>query len=237
MAKKDKGKQQELQLIDQVSASANDIWLAGLAAFEKAQREGGKVFNKLVKEGEKVESRTLEAAGEQLDEIRNRAAGTWDKLENLFEARVQRALTSLGVPTGREIRSLAQRVDNLGKSVESVGKSKGRAAPAKPKPKTRAKKATAAAKAKPRAKKAAAPKTATPAQGPDDLKVIGGIGPALERKLKNYGVTSYEQIAGWSSKDVEKVESEVIRIAGRVRRDKWIAQAKAAHKEKYGAKA
>ena len=49
--KKDKGKQRDRELIDQMSESANDIWLAGLAAFEKAQREGGKVFNKLVKEG------------------------------------------------------------------------------------------------------------------------------------------------------------------------------------------
>ena len=96
MAKKDKGKHRELELIDQVSASANDIWLAGLAAFEKAQREGSKVFSKLVKEGEKVESRTLEVAGNQLDDIRSKASGTWGKLENLFEARVERALTSLG---------------------------------------------------------------------------------------------------------------------------------------------
>jgi len=311
MAKKDKGKQRELELIDQVSASANDIWLAGLAAFEKAQREGGKVFSKLVKEGEKVESRTLEAAGNQLDDIRSRASGTWGKLENLFEARVERALSSLGVPTGHEVRNLATKVNNLGKSIESVGKRKAtstakakakarpgkaaavakpkRAAKAKPaagtktvaraksaaaaKPAARAKRAAAAkpatrartaaaakpaararasAAAKPAARARPAPATkpaarrrapakrvapaATTARGPDDLKEIGGIGPALERKLINYGITNYRQIAGWGSKEIEEVESKVIRIAGRVSRDNWIAQAKAAHQKKYGAK-
>jgi poly(hydroxyalkanoate) granule-associated protein len=293
MAKRDKGKQQDQQLIDQVSESANDIWLAGLAAFEKAQREGGKVFSKLVKEGEKVEARTLEMAGGQLDEMRAKASGTWDKLENLFEARVQRALHSLGVPTGKEIRHLAKKVDSLGQSVETVGGKKARTA-AKPKPKPRAKKATPAAaqaasvkktttrrasakksapaaaaparrasakkaapaattaqkagakrpapaaQARASAKRAIGPRSApkaapkTAAQGPDDLKAIGGIGPALERKLNSYGVTSYRQIAGWTSQEVADVESKVIRISGRVSRDNWIAQAKSAQQKKYG---
>ncbi len=231
MAKKEKGKKPELQLIDQVSESANDIWLAGLAAFEKAQREGGKVFGKLVKEGKKVESRTLEVAGNQLDEIRNRASGTWDKLEHLFEERVHRAITSLGVPTGKEIRNLADKVDSLSENVESAAKKETDTAV---KPKAKAKKSAPASETKPSVKKATRPKTAP--QDPDDLKTIGGIGPALERKLIDHGVTSYRQIAGWTSKDVEEIESNVIRFSGRVSREKWIAQAKAAHQKKYGKK-
>lgn len=231
MAKKDKGKKPELQLIDQVSESANDIWLAGLAAFEKAQREGGKVFDKLVKEGKKVETRTLEVAGTQLDEIRNRASGTWNKLENLFEERVHRAITSLGVPTGKEIRNLADKVDNLSESVESAGKKK---TGTDSKPKAKLKKAAPAPKPKPSAKKVTPPKPAP--QEFDDLQTIGGIGPALERKLIEHGVTSFRQIARWTSKDIEEVEGKVIRFAGRVSRDNWIAQAKEAFQKKYGKK-
>jgi predicted flap endonuclease-1-like 5' DNA nuclease len=66
------------------------------------------------------------------------------------------------------------------------------------------------------------------------LRAIGGIGPALERKLKDYGVSSYRQIAGWTSKEIEDIESKIIRISGRVTRDRWVAQAKAAHQKKYG---
>lgn len=73
----------------------------------------------------------------------------------------------------------------------------------------------------------------------DDLKAVSGVGPALERKLNDYGVKTYRQMAGWTKKDIGKIEEEVMagRFAGRIVRDDWVGQAKALHKDKYGQKA
>jgi small subunit ribosomal protein S2 len=60
----------------------------------------------------------------------------------------------------------------------------------------------------------------------DDLKKIGGVGPALERKLNALGITRYDQIAAFSDEDVEKVDT-ALNYKGRVTRDDWVGQAKA----------
>lgn len=67
----------------------------------------------------------------------------------------------------------------------------------------------------------------------DDLKTITGIGPMLERKLNAEGIINYQQIATLSDADIARLEGSVIRFAGRIRRDRWIEQAKAQHQEKY----
>lgn len=104
----------------EVRDSANQIWLAGLGAFAKAQEEGTKLFKALVKEGEDVQSRAKKAASETIDEVRGKAtgawdqaAGTWSKLEGVFEDRVARALHSLNVPTKKDIDALTKRVAEL----------------------------------------------------------------------------------------------------------------------------
>jgi poly(hydroxyalkanoate) granule-associated protein len=96
-----------------VRESAHQIWLAGLGAFVKAQEEGGKVFNALVKEGEAVQNRTRQSAESKIDEVRAMAAGTLDKLEKVFEDRVARALHTLNVPTKKDIDSLSKRIAAL----------------------------------------------------------------------------------------------------------------------------
>src|SRR3954463_13223458 len=112
------------QLASTVKESASQIWLAGLGAFSKAQEEGGKVFEALVKEGMTIQRKTQAAAEEKITEatsrmasmatdIGSKASGQWDKLENIFEERVSRALKKLGVPTAREIDALVARVDEL----------------------------------------------------------------------------------------------------------------------------
>ncbi|MBE2294988.1 MAG: hypothetical protein IAF00_08545 [Phycisphaerales bacterium] len=67
---------------------------------------------------------------------------------------------------------------------------------------------------------------------PDDFKCIKGIGPALEKKLNACGVQSYRQLATLSDAEIERIEA-VIKSAGRIRRDDWIAQAKEYHFQKY----
>lgn len=130
----------ERQLAATVRDSAQQIWLAGLGAFAKTQAEGAKVFEALVKEGKHLEARTRKLAGAKVSEMTNqwgktagqataRASATWDKLEQVFEDRVERALSRLGVPTNRDIQALAKRVETLTGSVQKLtGTAKPRAA-------------------------------------------------------------------------------------------------------------
>ncbi|WP_324754502.1 50S ribosomal protein L21 [Roseovarius sp. Pro17] len=73
----------------------------------------------------------------------------------------------------------------------------------------------------------AAPKKAAPkkAAGGDDLKQLSGVGPALEKKLHENGVTSFAQIAAWTEADVADMD-EKLSFKGRIEREGWIDQAK-----------
>ena len=112
------------QLSGTVKDSAQQIWLAGLGAFSKAQEEGTKVFDTLVKEGMSIQRKTQAAAEEKISEATNRmasmatdlsskASGQWGKLEDIFEERVSRALKKLGVPTAKDVEALQARIDEL----------------------------------------------------------------------------------------------------------------------------
>src|SRR5690554_5815435 len=92
------------QLADKIKDSARQIWLAGLGAYTKAEEDAGKFFDRLVQEGEQLESKTRGVVGKQIRtvedrvcEVRERATGTWDKLEHMFDQRVSGALRRLGI--------------------------------------------------------------------------------------------------------------------------------------------
>jgi poly(hydroxyalkanoate) granule-associated protein len=78
------------------------IWLAGLGAFAKAEEEGGKLFDNLVKIGEDLESKTREIADNTVGEVRGRvldkATDTRERVERAFDDRITSALTRLGIP-------------------------------------------------------------------------------------------------------------------------------------------
>lgn len=123
-----------------VKDSAQQIWLAGLGAFAKAQEEGSKVFDTLVKEGMTMQRKTQTAAGEKLSEatsrmntmasdLSSRASGQWDKLETLFEGRVSKALMRLNVPTADHVAALNARIEELNRTLSKVAG--GRSASAK----------------------------------------------------------------------------------------------------------
>ncbi|GIX38965.1 MAG: hypothetical protein KatS3mg128_0014 [Silanimonas sp.] len=154
------------QLSRSLADSAQQVWLAGIGAFQRAQQEGSKLFDALVKEGASFEAVTRklatgrvdavrDAVEERVGSVRERAVDTWDRLEKVFEERVQRALTRLGVPTREDLAELSTRVDALTRAL----KQRGSAPAAKPASKAAVKK-TAAKKTKPapRAAKPAAPK-------------------------------------------------------------------------------
>ena len=152
-----------------IKDSAQQIWLAGLGAFSKAQAEGGKAFETLVKEGLSIQRKTQAVAEERISEATNRvssmatdisskAAGQWDKLENIFEDRVAKALNKLGVPSARDIETLMERIDALSQQVHRLHP-QASAAPKKTAAKAPARKAVpakpAARKTPSRARKAA----------------------------------------------------------------------------------
>jgi poly(hydroxyalkanoate) granule-associated protein len=133
MAKKSMNPLDDKQLAQGIVESANQIWLAGLAAFEKAQAEGSKVFDTLVKQGEAVEARSRKIATNRLEEAKSRvqfahstATGTVDKLEQVFQDRVSRSLRRLGVPTRDDIDRLTRQVEELNQLIQELTKDKDR---------------------------------------------------------------------------------------------------------------
>ena len=77
----------------------------------------------------------------------------------------------------------------------------------------------------PKAEAKAAPKKAAKADGADDLKQLSGVGPALEKKLHEAGVTTFAQIAAWTEEDVAAMD-EKLSFKGRIEREGWVEQAK-----------
>ena len=69
---------------------------------------------------------------------------------------------------------------------------------------------------------------------PDDLKLIVGVGPVIERMLYQLGIASYRQIAHWSDRDIDAFDARLSDFPGRIRRDQWVTQARALHTSKYG---
>jgi predicted flap endonuclease-1-like 5' DNA nuclease len=70
---------------------------------------------------------------------------------------------------------------------------------------------------------------------PDDLKLIVGVGPVLERMLQQLGITTYRQIARWTERDIDEFDAKLPEFPGRIRRDAWVTQARALHASKFGA--
>lgn len=182
-----------------IMEQAEQIWLAGLGAFAKAQEQSGKLYETLVKEGSALEKATRKLTGNKVEEVRGmventvsqvkeRATDTWDRLEQVFENRVSRALGTLGIPGREELEQLAKRVDELARAVRALDAGNRAAAkkpavkaaaaapkaaaaapkavakkPAKAKPAPKAEAATPAPAAKPAAKPRKAPAKKAPA--------------------------------------------------------------------------
>jgi poly(hydroxyalkanoate) granule-associated protein len=123
MALKLKDAADDTKIVQLVTHSAHQIWLAGLGAFAKAQSEGGKLFDSLVKEGEALQGRAGKAANAQIAQVSKSVGGTFDKLEQVFEERVSRSLNKLGVPTYADIQALSKHVNQLNASVQELLKS------------------------------------------------------------------------------------------------------------------
>lgn len=108
------------QLAAKIKDSARQIWLAGLGAYTKAEEDTGRFFDRLVQEGEQLESKTrgvvekqIKSVEDRVEGVRERATGTWDRLEHMFDERVSGALRRLGIHRREEIESLERRIEAL----------------------------------------------------------------------------------------------------------------------------
>jgi poly(hydroxyalkanoate) granule-associated protein len=151
---------------EQLRQAVQQVWLAGMGAIARAQKDGPAAFQDAVTEGLKLFGQTGTTAQRRVRDVvgaaqetlqarvggaREQAQETWDNLEALFQSRVQRAMHQLGVPTAEEIRELSRRVAELNDSVMES---------AQPKRRTPRKKAKAKAPAASRRAKATAPRRA-----------------------------------------------------------------------------
>ena len=142
----------------------------------------------------------------------------------LSTVRITEILTGGAKPTTKPDEWLKARA--AAKSQPAAAVSSAEATPKKAAPKKAAPAKKAAAKAEAPAQKPAKKAAAGEATGfVDDLKLIGGVGPALEKKLNENGVTSLRQIADWTADDIATFD-EKLSFHGRIERDEWIDQAK-----------
>ncbi|WP_148862922.1 phasin family protein [Marinobacter fonticola] len=124
----------DAQLAGKIKGSARQIWLAGLGAYTKAEEDAGKFFDRLVHEGEELESKTrgvverhVRNVEGRVEEVKERATGTWDRLEGLFDERVSGALKRLGIHRREEIEALEARIAALESELSTVRKEQKKA--------------------------------------------------------------------------------------------------------------
>ena len=98
------------------------IWLAGLGAFSRAEEEGNKLFDSLVKVGEELESKTTEIADQTVEKVSEKAkesvTDTKDKVEKLIDHSVNHSLNRIGLVTVKDIQHLESLILQLHSKVD-----------------------------------------------------------------------------------------------------------------------
>ena len=179
-------------LSQSVLDSSRQIWLAGLGAFSRAQVEGKKVFEGLVKQGEVLETRTRRAAQDtaaaargaakaKVSEVKQGVGGTWDKLEHVFEDRVARALSKLGVHTQSDVERLTERVDALSEAVNELIKRAGT-----PSARRTAGRIRCPSRERPRTGRTPSPRRKRRARRPEAGQVSGEQRRSLQRRARRH---------------------------------------------------
>ena len=117
----------------------HQVWLAGLGAMVKAQRGAPQLLEDLISEGARVHEETRGAAEKALrgvlgsvrstidartEQVRGRANDAMENLEKIFQTRVHRALTRLGVPSAEDVQALSKRVDSLNANIDKLARAR-----------------------------------------------------------------------------------------------------------------
>ena len=155
---------------EDIEKYSRQIWLAGLGAYAKIGEDGSKLFDALVKDGERAEHQvrseieTLKSGARgRVADVRDKALGKWNALEDAFDKRLGGAIARLGVPSRQELKALNGKVEALSRQLERLSAPVlashtprlAEAAPVARKPRKAASKA-AADTSKPRARKSPA---------------------------------------------------------------------------------
>lgn len=165
--------------VGKVEEYSRKIWLAGLGVYSKIDTDGSKLFDTLVKDGEKAEKVAKDAghkvaegvkastssARSRVEDVKDLALEKWGEFEEAFDKRLNSAITRLGVPSREEVKALHAKVETLTKHIEKLtaaaakvtatkAPAASKPAPAKPAVKVAAKLAVAKSTAKPAAKPA-----------------------------------------------------------------------------------
>lgn len=134
MAGKKKVEKENTSWVGEIEKYSRQIWLAGLGAYSKVSKDGTKLFDGLVKDGEKAEKQAKSEVGKQVEvvkssvdsakskveEVKDKALGKWNELEEAFDKRLNSAISRLGVPSRNEVKSLQAKVDSLTKQIEKL---------------------------------------------------------------------------------------------------------------------
>lgn len=191
MSSKKKTETSSNVVVAEIEKYSRQIWLAGLGAYSKVSKDGSKLFDNLVKDGEKAEKiaktevdkqvevvkESVESAKTRVSGVKDKALGKWNELEEAFDKRLNAAISRLGVPSRNEVKALQDQVENLTAQIEKLTgstlaatKPAAKKAPAKAAakaatkvPAKTAEKTAVKAPAKPAAKKPAAAKPAAQA--------------------------------------------------------------------------
>ena len=67
----------------------------------------------------------------------------------------------------------------------------------------------------------------------DDLRRIYGIGPVLEKRLRDLGICRFEQIGRWGDLEIEDYQAQLPEYPGRIRREAWVKSARDEYRKKY----
>lgn len=165
---------------EDVEKYSRQIWLAGLGAYAKIGEDGSKLFESLVREGERTEQMVRDeveavknGARSRVAEARDKALGKWNALEEAFDKRLNSAITRLGVPSRHDILALDDKIEALNRQLDRlsalrlVQEEPARPADEAPKKATRASRPARSGESKPRARKPKAVVEAPQAETPE----------------------------------------------------------------------
>ena len=126
-------KKQLDDVTSEVTKSAHQVFLAGLGAAALSQEEGGRLFDRLVTRGRKVEAegkKKVTQGKKQLDAAKKSATKTFERVQGELDSRLAKVVNRLGIPNQDQIRLLTERVAELTRKVEGLQKSTAKAAAA-----------------------------------------------------------------------------------------------------------
>ena len=100
------------------------IWLAGLGAFSRAEEEGNKLFDSLVKVGEELESKTVEVTDQTVSKVSEKTkesvTETKDKVEKILDQGVNHSLNRIGLVTAKDLQHLENLILQLHNKVDAL---------------------------------------------------------------------------------------------------------------------